>query len=52
MPLKIPTTAPCLFIESIIYWEQEGEKRQEEEKNNESVFWYNLIRRIKGALVI
>ena len=41
-----------MLMESIIYWEQEGEKRQEEAKNNESVFWYNLINRINGNLII
>ena len=52
MPLIIPLNTPCLLIESIMYWEHEGEKRQEEAKNNESVFWYNLIRRIKKNLII
>jgi len=52
MPPIAPRSTPRLFIESIIYWEQEGEKRQEEAKNNESVFWYDLIKRINRNLII
>jgi hypothetical protein len=39
MPFIIPRNTPNLLIESIINCEHDGEKRQEEAKNNESVFW-------------
>jgi len=52
LPFIIPWNAPNLLIESIINCEQDGENLHDEGKINDSVFWYNLIRRMKKGLSI